>query len=72
MNMTTTDAYNSGVAARNALTRRSLNPFSQHPFFAEYWTAGWDDRDEVLDAELSGAADAASAARTTDWDYGRE
>jgi len=70
--MTTTAAYNMGVAARNALIRRGLNPFSQHALFAEYWTSGWDDRDEVLDAELTGAADAADAARTTDWDYGRE
>jgi hypothetical protein len=69
--MTTTAAYNMGVAARNALIRRSLNPFPKHPLFAEYWTAGWDDRDEVLDAESTGAADAADAAHNMDWDFGR-
>ena len=69
--MTTTQAYNAGIAARNARTRRGLNAFPQHALFAEYWTAGWDARDEELDAEMTGAANAAEAARTTDWDYGR-
>lgn len=54
-------------------SRTEANPYYKRDAIlqAAFWR-GWDNAEELIDARRVGECESREAARTTDWDYGRE